>query len=164
MTPLSIRAAQPGDGGLVADFVRKLAEYENLSHEAVGTVADFEAALFGPNPRVFADIAAWDGIPVGFALWFYTFSTFQARHGIFLEDLYVEPETRGRGIGKALIAHLARRCIAEGLPRLDWQVLDWNAPSIAFYDKIGATARTDWISRRLEGNALIQMAGGATFE
>lgn len=159
---LMIRPAAPGDGALVAGFVRKLADYEKLLHEAVGTDTDFEAALFGPHPRVFADIAEWDGAPAGFALWFYSFSTFAARHGIYLEDLYVEPMHRGRGIGKALLAGLARRCLAEGLPRLDWQVLDWNAPSIAFYDGIGAEARSAWISRRLTGNALAKMAGSAS--
>lgn len=161
MTQLTIRAARPGDGALVARFVNALAVYEKLEHEAVGTPADFEAALFGLAPRVFADIAEWEGKPVGFALWFYTFSTFEARHGIYLEDLFVDPEARGRGIGKALIAHLAKRCVDEGLPRLDWQVLDWNAPSIAFYDSIGAGARTEWISRRLTGEALAAMAKGA---
>jgi GNAT superfamily N-acetyltransferase len=157
---LAIRPAAPGDAGLVFEFVRKLAEYEKLLHEVEVTEADFAAALFGPVPRVFCDIAEWNGAPVGLAVWYYTFSTFSGRAGIFLEDLFVEPLHRGRGIGKALLQHLAKRCVDEGLRRLDWQVLDWNAPSIAFYGSIGAVARDEWLNRRLTGDALRRLASG----
>jgi GNAT superfamily N-acetyltransferase len=156
---LSIRPAQPGDAALVLQFIRELAEYERLLHEVKTTQADVEAILFGPAPRAFADIAELDGAPVGFALWFYSVSTFEGRHGIYLEDLYVSAERRGLGAGKALLANLARRCRDEGLARLEWAVLDWNAPSIAFYDSLGAAAKTDWITRRLSGEALQRLAG-----
>ncbi len=156
---LSIRPARPGDAALVLQFIRELAEYERLLHEVKTTEADVEAILFGPSPRAFADIAELDGAPVGFALWFYSVSTFEGRHGIYLEDLYVSAERRGLGAGKALLANLARRCRDEGLARLEWAVLDWNAPSIAFYDSLGAAAKTDWITRRLSGEALQRLAG-----
>ncbi|MCX5481433.1 GNAT family N-acetyltransferase [Kaistia geumhonensis] len=149
-----IRAARPGDAALIHRFVAALAAYEKLSHEAEATVADFDTALFGESPRVFCEIAKWDGEPVGFALWFHTFSTFRGRHGIYLEDLFVLPEARGRGIGKALLKHLARRCIEDGLARFEWSVLDWNAPSIAFYEAQGATVMREWLRCRVDGEAL----------
>ena len=154
---LSIRSARPGEASLVLRFVRELAEYEKLLHEVDATEADLDDALFGENPRVFCDIAEWAGEPVGFALWFYTYSTFRGRHGIWLEDLYVQPEQRGRGIGKALIAQLARRCIDEDLPRLAWWVLNWNEPSRVFYRSIGAKAQDEWTVKRLEGEALAKL-------
>lgn len=158
---LSLRPARPGDAALVAALVRELAEYEHLTHEAVATPADFEAALFGPSPRVFCEIAELDGAPVGLALWFYTFSTFLGRHGIWLEDLFVRPAARGCGAGRALLASLARRCREEGLGRLEWWVLDWNAPSIAFYRAMGAVANDGWTQFRLAGDALDRLAEGA---
>ena len=122
---------------------------------------DLAQALFGPNPRVFADMAQVDGQPVGFTLWFYNFSTFEGRAGIYLEDLFVLPEARGKGAGGALMARLARRCLDEGLTRLDWAVLDWNAPSIAVYERLGAEALDDWRLRRLSGEALKALAARA---
>ena len=157
---LTIRPATAADAAVIYGFIRDLADYEKLLHEVEASQADIAAMLFGPNPRAFCDIAEVDGAPVGFALWFYNLSTFTGRHGIYLEDLYVRPETRGNGAGKALLANLARRCVDEGLTRLEWAVLDWNAPSIAFYDSLGATAKTDWITRRLSGEALVKLAGG----
>lgn len=157
---LTIRPARGGDAALVLRFIRDLAEYEKLLHEVKTTEADVEAILFGDAPRAFCDIAELDGEPVGFALWFYSVSTFEGRHGIYLEDLYVDAERRGVGAGKALLAGLARRCRDEGLARLEWAVLDWNAPSIAFYDSLGASAKTDWITRRLSGEALERLANG----
>jgi GNAT superfamily N-acetyltransferase len=129
---------------------------------AVATVEDIKTALFGPTPRAYCDIAEADGVPIGFALWFYNFSTFVGRAGIYLEDLYVRPEARGKGAGKALLANLAWRCVVEKLGRLDWAVLDWNAPSIAFYDSLGAEAKTDWITRRLSGEALERLAASSS--
>ena len=155
---LTIRPAEPKDAPLVFDFVRELAEYERLAHEVVATEADLAAALFNAQPRVFCDIAEWNGSPSGLALWFYNFSTFRGQHGISLEDLYVRPDQRGRGIGKALLAHLAARCGREGLARLDWAVLDWNAPSIAFYQSLGAFPTADWTGFRLTGTALVDLA------
>ncbi len=155
---LTIRRARPGEAGLVLRFVRELAEYERLSHEVRAGEAEIEAALFCDSPRVFCDIAFLDGEPVGFALYFYNFSTFLGRHGIWLEDLYVRESQRGRGIGKALLAGLARRCVAEGLGRLEWWVLDWNAPAIAAYRALGAQAMEEWTVQRLTGEALTRLA------
>jgi GNAT superfamily N-acetyltransferase len=157
---LSIRPARPGEAGLVLRFVRELAEYEKLLHEVDASEADLDTALFGDTPRVFCEIAEWAGEPVGFALWFYTYSTFRGRHGIWLEDLYVRPEHRGRGIGKALMAQLAKRCVEEDLPRLAWWVLNWNEPSRVFYRSIGAKAQDEWTVKRLEGEALATLAEG----
>ena len=151
---LTLRTADPQDAVLIFALVRELAEYERLTHEVTATQADIAAELFGPRPRVFCDIAELDGVPAGFALWFYNFSTFRGRCGIYLEDLYVRPEHRGRGVGKALLAGLARRCAAEGLERLEWSVLNWNAPSIAFYERLGARPMDQWTVYRLTGPEL----------
>lgn len=149
-----IRPARPGDAPLVLSLIRELADYEKLAHEVDATETMIDAALFGPRPRLFCDIAEWDGAPAGFALWFYNFSSFRGRHGIYLEDLFVRPEHRGHGIGKALLAGLARRCVAEGLARLEWWVLDWNEPSIEFYRALGAQGMDEWTVFRLTGEAL----------
>jgi GNAT superfamily N-acetyltransferase len=151
---LTLRKADPKDAALIFALVCELAEYERLSHEVTATEADIAAELFGPAPRAFCDIAEWDGVPAGLALWFYSYSTFRGRCGIYLEDLFVRPEHRGRGIGKALLANLARRCAAEGLARLEWAVLDWNAPSIAFYESLGARPMNEWTVYRLIGPEL----------
>ncbi|ALL12177.1 GNAT family N-acetyltransferase [Caulobacter henricii] len=156
--PVSIRPAVAADSALILQFIRDLAEYEKLLDTVEATEAHVTAALFGDHPRAFADIAELDGVPVGFALWFYNFSTFVGRHGIWLEDLFVRPEARGAGAGKALLAGLARRCVDENLGRLEWSVLDWNAPSIAFYDSLGAAAMDEWTIRRLTGEALKSLA------
>lgn len=155
---LTIRKAEERDASLVFDFIRELAEYERLAHEVDATEADVAKALFSAQPRVFADIAEWEGRPAGFALWFYNFSTFRGRHGIYLEDLYVRPEFRSKGIGKALLQHLARRCMAEGLPRLEWWVLDWNEPALRFYRSIGAIPMDEWTVQRVTGEALKNLA------
>ncbi len=160
MTEVSIRPARPGEGAVVFGFVRQLATYEHLEHEMRATAASFEAALFGATPRAFCDFVEEDGVPVGLALWFYNFSTFEGRHGIWLEDLFVDPERRGRGYGKALLVHLARRCVAEGLARFEWSVLDWNAPSIAFYRSLGARPMDEWTTMRVDGAALDRLADG----
>lgn len=156
--PVTVRPAEPNDAALIYGFIRDLAEYEKLLEEVTATPEGIARDLFGDNPRVFCDIAEVDGEPVGFAVWFYNYSTFWGRHGIYLEDLFVRPEARGKGAGKALLARLARRCVEEGLPRLDWAVLDWNTPSIAFYDTLGADTLDDWIIRRLGGEALRKLA------
>jgi len=152
--PAKIRAAVPADAALITSLIAELAAYENLLEEAKATEADIGRDLFGPAPRVFANIAEWDGEAVGFALWFYTYSTFQGRHGIWLEDLFVRPEARGRGIGKGLLTALAQRCVAENLGRLEWWVLDWNKPSIDFYLSQGAILQDEWTKCRLDGEAL----------
>jgi GNAT superfamily N-acetyltransferase len=164
---LSIRPAVPDDSALIGALVRELATYEKLIDHVEATPAMLAAALFTERARVFCDIAEWrDGEapaePVGFALWFYNFSTFGGRHGIYLEDLFVRPAYRGKGIGKALLARLARRCIDERLGRLDWSVLDWNEPAIAFYKAQGAVMRHDWTGWRISGDALARLAVEAT--
>lgn len=151
---LSIRSAARADAALVLKFVRDLAEYEKLLPEAQASVADIERDLFGDAPKVFCEFAFWDGKPAGFALWYYTYSTFQGRHGIWLEDLFVEPAMRGHGIGKALLVNLAQRCVREGLGRFEWAVLDWNQPSIDFYKSQGAVFMSDWERCRVSGEAL----------
>ena len=155
---VEVRVATPADIPLILTFVRDLAEYERLLHEVEMTEADLRRDLFGENPRAFCDIAEHRGEPVGFALWFYNYSTFRGRAGIYLEDLFVKPEARGVGAGKALLRRLAQRCVDADLARLEWAVLNWNAPSIAFYDSLGASAKDDWTVRRLDGDALTALA------
>ena len=156
---VTVRVAHPMDAPTIVRFIRDLAEYERLLHEVEATEADIRRDLFGENPRAFCDIAEHQGRPVGFALWFYNYSTFRGCAGIYLEDLFVEPEARGLGAGKALLRRLAQRCVEADLGRLEWAVLDWNAPSIAFYDSLGASALDDWTVRRLSGEALTRLAG-----
>jgi len=157
---VTVRVASPADTPLILDFIKKLAEYERLLHEVEATEADIRRDLFGENPRAFCDIAEVAGRPVGFALWFYSYSTFRGRAGIYLEDLFVEPGARGEGAGKALLRRLAERCVEADLGRLEWAVLDWNAPSIAFYDSLGAMKKEGWTVRRLYGDALNELAAG----
>lgn len=159
MSRVAIRPAAPGEAGLVLAFIRELAEYERLLDAVKTTEADVQGLLFSGAPRAFCDIAELDGEPVGFAFWFYNVSTFEGRCGLYLEDLFVRPAARGAGAGLALMKRLAQRCRDEGLTRLEWAVLDWNAPAIAFYDRLGAEAKTDWITRRLSGAALERLAG-----
>ncbi|MDQ0510274.1 GNAT family N-acetyltransferase [Ancylobacter amanitiformis] len=155
---LLIREARPDEAGLIVDFICELAEYEKMRHEVVASIGDIERDLFGPNPRVFCDIAEWHGAPAGLALWFYNYSTFRGRHGIYLEDLYVRPAFRGQGIAKALMARLARRCVDEGLGRFEWWVLNWNEPAIRFYRSIGAVPMEEWTVQRVTGAALEALA------
>ncbi|MCB4770904.1 GNAT family N-acetyltransferase [Ancylobacter sp. Lp-2] len=156
---LVLRPARPEDAALVFSFVRELAEYERLLHEVAATQADIAAALFGDHPRAFCDIAEWDGEPAGFALWFYNFSSFAGRHGIYLEDLFVRPAFRGRGIATALMRHLARRCLDEDLGRFEWSVLNWNEPAIRVYRALGAEPKSEWTLQSVSGEALRKLAG-----
>ncbi|MDQ4135986.1 MAG: GNAT family N-acetyltransferase [Pseudomonadota bacterium] len=158
---LALRSARPDEADLVFAFIRELAEYERLAHEVEATEGDIAAALFGDRPRAFAEIAEWNGEPAGFALWFYNFSTFRGRHGIYLEDLFVRPAYRGHGIGRALLQRLARRCVGEGLPRLEWWVLDWNEPALRFYRSLGAVPMDEWTVQRVTGEALERLANGS---
>ena len=152
---IAIRAAREDDAPLIFDLVRELAIYEKLADTVDATADDIATALFGKEPRLFCDIAEWNGEAAGFAMWF---STFRGRHGIYLEDLFVRPAFRGRGLGKALMAQLAKRCVEQRLARFEWSVLDWNAPSIAFYKSIGADVMDDWKICRLSGPALQNFA------
>ena len=156
----AIRDAVRADAALIVKFIGDLAEYEHLAHEAVASADDIARELFGPSPKVFCQIAEHDGKPAGFALWYYTFSTFQGQHGIWLEDLFVAPQMRGHGIGKALLVDLARRCRREGLGRFEWAVLDWNQPSIDFYSSQGAIFLDEWRRCRVTGAALERLGAG----
>ena len=160
MTALVIRDARSGDAELVMEFIRALADYEKLAHDVVTNEDEIAAALFAPQPRVFCDIAEWNGEATGFAVWFYNFSTFRGRHGIYLEDLFVKPDFRGHGIGKALLANLARRAVEQNCARVEWSVLDWNKPSIDFYEGIGARPVNGWYVYRLQDAALKKLGGG----
>jgi len=154
----SFRDARPGDEPIVAGFVRALAEYEKLAHEAVATEADFSCALFGSPPRAHALIVEDAGGPIGVAVWFYNFSTFTGRPGLYVEDIFVVPERRGQGIGRAVFRELARRAITEGCERMEWWVLNWNRPAIEFYRSLGAQAMDEWTTQRLSGEALAAAA------
>jgi diamine N-acetyltransferase len=157
----TVRPARPDDAALIFALVNELAEYEKLAHEVKATQEGIADALFGRAPRVFCDIVERHGEGVGFALWYYTFSTFRGRHGIYLEDLYVRPAFRGHGCGKLLLATLAKRCVAENLGRLEWAVLDWNAPSIDFYRSQGAVLMDEWTTCRVTDAALWRLADHA---
>lgn len=157
---LSIRPSSADDIPIILQFIRELAEYEKLLDEVVATEDVLRASLFGDAPKAFCVIAQWDGVPVGFALYFYNFSTFLGKPGMYVEDLYVQPELRGKGIGKALLAHLAKQALEEGCGRLEWWVLDWNEPSINFYRSLNAEAMDEWTVFRLAGAALHALASG----
>ncbi len=154
VSDIAFRDAVPGDEALVMGFVRALAEYERLAHEVRATEADFAEALFGPKPRCHALFAEVAGEPVGFALWFYSFSTFAGRAGLYVEDVFVLPAHRGAGIGRAIFRELARRALAENCARMEWAVLDWNDPAIKFYRSLNAEAMDQWTVQRLSGDTL----------
>lgn len=153
-----IRPATPADVSHILAFIRELAEYERLSHEVVATEELLAASLFGPRPDAEVLIASADGTPVGFALFFANYSTFQARTGLYLEDLYVRPPFRGLGLGKRLLIEVARLAVARGCGRYEWSVLDWNVPSIRFYESLGAEMHASWRRMRVTGPALEQLA------
>jgi GNAT superfamily N-acetyltransferase len=153
-----IAPANESDVPVILSFVRKLAEYEKLSHLVVATEGSIREHVFGTNPVAEVLLAYWGGEPVGFALYFRNFSTFLGQPGIYLEDLFVEPAHRGRGIGKALLVRLAKIAVERGYGRLDWAVLDWNAPSIEFYRSLGAVPLDAWTGYRLTGEALDRLA------
>ncbi|MEV0559145.1 MULTISPECIES: GNAT family N-acetyltransferase [unclassified Streptomyces] len=157
-----IRTATPADVPVIHSMVRELAEYEKALEEVRATEEQLREALFGERPAAFAHIAeSADGEPVGFALWFLNFSTWRGVHGIYLEDLYVRPQARGGGHGKALLGELARICVERGYERLEWAVLNWNQPSIDFYEALGARAQDEWTVYRLTDGALAELGRGA---
>jgi GNAT superfamily N-acetyltransferase len=149
-----IRPATADDVPAILGLVRDLADYERARDEARATEAQVRDALFGERPSVFCDVAEVDGEVVGFAVWFLSFSTWLGRHGIYLEDLFVRPDYRRAGIGRALLVRLAQRCVEQGYGRLEWSVLDWNEPAIGFYRALGAEAMDEWTVHRLSGDAL----------
>lgn len=155
---LAIRPATPADLPLIAQFIRDLADYEKLAHEVRFDEATLGAKLFGPRPYAEVVIGELDGTPQGFALFFHNFSTFEGRPGIYLEDLFVRPTARGSGLGKALLAHLAELCVTHDCARLEWSVLDWNAPAIGFYQSLGAKLMDEWTVMRVDGDALTKLA------
>ncbi|MEZ2218853.1 N-acetyltransferase family protein [Rhizobium sp. RCC_161_2] len=155
---IKIRPAQLSDSALILRFIRELAEYEKAAHEVEATTASIEQSLFGPQSVTRAVICEVDGEPVGFAVWFYTYSTWLARNGLYLEDLYVTPQKRGSGAGKALLKYLAKLAVEKGCGRFEWSVLDWNEPAIRVYRSIGAEPQDEWIRYRLAGDALTAFA------
>jgi GNAT superfamily N-acetyltransferase len=155
---LSYRQSNLCDAPLILSFIRKLAAYEKLLHECVATEDDIRESLFGENPKAFCVIAEEDNKPVGFALCFYNYSTFQGKAGLYIEDLFVEEEYRGYGIGKGFFQYLAQKAKDENLGRIQWWVLDWNEPSINFYKKMGAVLMDEWTVCRLEGAAINALA------
>lgn len=161
MTRLHIREATPADTDLILHFVRELAVYEKAADEVKATPDHIRRTLFRDRPRVFGLICLADDQPIGFAVYFFNYSTWQGQHGLYLEDLYVTPEARGLGAGKALLAHLARVAVEHDCGRFEWSVLDWNTPSIAFYDSLGARPQSEWIRYRLSGDELKALAAQA---
>jgi GNAT superfamily N-acetyltransferase len=156
---LSIRPAERADLDIIAQFIRDLAEYERLAHEVRFDEAVLGDRLFGARPYAEVLIGEIDGVPQGFALFFHNFSTFEGKPGVYLEDLFVRPEARGSGLGKALLQHLAALAVERDCARLEWAVLDWNEPSIAFYKLLGAKMMDEWTGMRVDGAALNSLAG-----
>ena len=149
-----IRSAELRDIPEILALIHELAEYEKAPEEAVATAAQLEAALFGDSPKVFCEMVEVEGAILGCAIWFLNFSTWQGKHGIYLEDLYIRPQYRGQGWGKKLLQHLAAKCVANDWGRFQWWVLDWNEPSIEFYKALGAVAMDEWTVYRVSGEAL----------
>jgi GNAT superfamily N-acetyltransferase len=156
-----IRPARPADVAAIHRLIRGLAEYERSLDQVEGTAEELRQSLFGERPAVFAHVAEHDGAVAGFALWFLNYSTWTGRHGIYLEDLYVTPELRGHGYGRALLAELARICVERGYGRFEWAVLDWNMPAVGFYRALGAVGMDEWRVQRLAGPALAALAASA---
>ena len=155
---IQIRTALKNDAGIIHRFIEKLEEYEKLSHEVVSTAEDIRETLFGDRPYAEVLLAYLDGEPAGFALFFHNYSTFLGKPNIYLEDLFIDPSHRGKGYGKKMLQCLAKIAVERGCSRLDWQCLDWNKPSIDFYEKLSATAMRWWLPFRLQGSALDEVA------
>jgi len=158
-TALTIRNATAADVSLILEFIRGLAEYERAPEEAVATEEDLLRDGFGLAPRFRVVIAEWQGQPAGFAFFFFNYSTWKGRPGLHLEDLFVRPEFRGKGIGKAFLVHLAKIALEENCSRFEWQVLDWNTPAIEFYESLGAKLLKEWQTMRVDGEAMKRLAG-----
>ena len=154
----TLRAATPADAPAILQCIRGLAEYERLAHQCVATEALLHVTLFGASPAAEVVLVTRGGETAGFALWFRSYSTFLARPGIYLEDLFVFPAHRGHGLGRRLLAHLARTAVERGYGRVEWAVLDWNADAIRFYESLGALPMSDWTTYRLAGDALTGLA------
>lgn len=161
MNTINIRPAVKNDTPLILSLIREIADYEKLLHEVVATEELIEEHLFGPTPVAYSLIAELDGQPVGYALYFYNFSTFLTKPGIYLEDLYVRPDYRGMGIGKKLLVSLAQIAVEKNFGRVEWTVLDWNEPAINFYRSVGAIPMDEWTVQRLTGDALVKFAASS---
>jgi len=155
---LTIKQAAVEDSGLILRFVEELADYEKAAHEVLATESDIRESLFGDNSTTHAVICSVDDKPIGFAVYFFNYSTWLGKNGLYLEDLYVSPEYRGVGAGKALLKHLANIAVSKQCGRFEWNVLDWNEPAINFYQSIGAKPQNEWIGYRLAGQALEEFA------
>jgi diamine N-acetyltransferase len=158
---LTLRPAVPTDAALIVSYIRELAAFEREPEAAIATESDILRYAFSGNPLVWVTMAEWKGEPAGFALWFLNFSTWQGKPGIYLEDLFVRPRYRGKGIGKSLLKHLAALAVKEGWTRFVWQVLDWNTPAIEFYEAMGAKVMRPWLTCRVEGAAIQRLAEAA---
>lgn len=161
---LNTRPATAQDVPLILDFIRGLAEYEREPNAVTATEADLRRDGFGPEPKFRVVIAEWEGKPAGFAFFFFSYSTWEGHPSLFLEDLFVRPEFRGKGIGKKLMIYLAQLALQENCRRFVWQVLDWNTPSIQFYESLGARVMKEWLTVRVDGEALKRLADGLTFK
>lgn len=159
-----IRPARPADVPAIESLIHELAEYERAAGSVAVTAADLEVALFGESPMVFAHVAEREGRVVGMALWYVTFSTWTGRHGIWLEDLFVRPHVRGRGLGRALLSAVAKAAVEGGYRRLEWAVLDWNEPAVGFYRHLGSEPMDEWTIHRVSGDALRRLAGPRSAE
>ena len=158
---LNLRNATPSDAAQIVSYIHALAEYEKLSHECFATQELVEKWLFSEQPRAYCLMAEWEGKPAGFALYFYNFSTFLSKPGIYIEDLFVSPEFRRKGIARQMFAHLAKKAVEEGCGRLEWWVLDWNVDAIEFYRTLGAKAMDEWTVQRIENDSLLALAATA---
>lgn len=158
--PFTLRHAVRTDATQILAFITELAEYERARHEVIATVADIERSLFDDGSTVHSLICERDGRAIGFAVYFYSYSTWLGRNGIYLEDLYVTPDQRGDGAGRELLRHIAREAVKNGCGRLEWSVLDWNEPAIGFYKSLGAEPQDEWVRYRLEGDKLTRFAQG----
>ncbi len=154
---MKIRPARIDESGKILELIKELADYEKASHEVAATELEIKATIFAENPKVHCDFVEVDGVIAGMAIWFLNYSTWQGKHGIYLEDLYVKPEFRGRGYGKALLQYLAALCNKRGYGRFQWWVLDWNSPAIEFYRALGAEAMSEWTVYRVSGDALKEL-------
>ncbi len=159
---LHLRPAQFKDSALIAAYIHELAEFERLSHECYADAGLLEKWLFGDTPRAYCVLAEWDGKPAGFALYFYNFSTFLAKPGLYLEDLFIRPEFRRKGIARKIFAYLAQKAVSDGCGRLEWWVLNWNEDALTFYKSLGAVSMDEWTVQRITGDALAALAKPAT--
>jgi len=156
---LKLRNAKKEDSELIIQYIKELAEFERLSHECDAKPESIQKWLFGETPRAECLLAQWEGKPAGFAIYFYNFSTFMGKPGIYIEDVFIRPEFRRKGIAKKIFGHLAQKALAEGCGRLEWSVLDWNSDAIELYKSFGAQQLNEWITQRVSGGALAKLAG-----